>query len=100
MQIKNIRVYKIEFCIIIKMVLDYIPCNTDCLGDLLKVCWNVTELKRDDQWDMFMELLDDKFCKQTIKQGKNKGKLCMHKISKKAYDQGIKYCSIHNFYDK
>ena len=53
MQIKNIRVYKIEFCIIIKMVLDYIPCNTDCLGDLLKVCWNVTELKRDDQWDMF-----------------------------------------------
>lgn len=70
----------------------YIPCNFKYLSDILNLFYKHTNKQTSyDQEQIFLELIDNNFCKHINKKGLNKNKFCLIKNKKNNI-----FCKKHN----
>lgn len=81
------------------MVLDYCPCDVNVFSDLFMEYNKIKNIPVSEQEEMFLNLLDNRFCKYILKKGKYKGKMYLRKFSKYSDCKEI-YCFEHRYLEK
>lgn len=79
------------------MVLDYIPCDVENFSILYKDYKKIKNLTKEEDNELFFNLLDTRFCRKVLKIGSNKGKLCMKKFRSENEEL---LCSKHRYQEK
>jgi hypothetical protein len=73
------------------MVLSYVPCDVNHFSDIIQIYCDLTDtINPLEKEKIFLEFIDDNFCKHIHKRSKNKDGLCLSKINYKSI-----YCKRH-----
>lgn len=75
-----------------KMVLSDTICYVKHIYDIINIFWD----NKNEQEEIFLELLDNNFCEYKYSKGNKKGKLCLKKI-RKSYNGLPPLCHTHNY---